>query len=221
MLSDWDDLPLQPGAYAAHVAISSLPHLLDPEGRAIAGAATLVADGGRTAHWARYLAALRPGARHIGLVWAGKPEHPNDRRRSLALADVVPIVVAAPDALFVSLNKNRSANDAAMLEANAILDVADALPDFSETAALVAALDLLVTIDSSPAHLGGALGVSTWMLTPMPADWRWGVAGKRSRWYDSLRIFRQDTPGDWGGPITRVRDEVAGGAAPRTSAGAA
>ena len=204
VLSDWGDLPLDAGAYAACAQISSLPMLVDPLGAAIAGAPTLAADPVRGATWESYLAAIRPGARRIGLVWAGKAAHPNDRRRSVALARLLPMRDAAPDALFVSLQKGRTEADGALLAAHSVLDVADALPDFDETAALVAQLDLLVTIDSAPAHLGGALGIATWILTPTPPDWRWGITGDRSRWYGSVRLFRQPAPGDWDGVTEAV-----------------
>lgn len=204
-LSEWGDLPLDPQRYAAYVQISSLPMLLDPLGAAITGAPTLVAEEARAAAWERYLAAIRPGAFRIGLVWAGKPAHPNDRRRSLALSQLLPIVRARPDALFVALQQNRSADDMELLAANGVLDVADAVPDFEESGALVSRLDLLVTIDSAPAHLGGALGTTTWMLAPRPGDWRWCVDGDRSIWYDSLRVFRQPAPGDWDTVLETVR----------------
>ena len=197
VLSDWGDLPLEPGQYAAYVQISSLPMLLDPLGEAITGTPTLVADPGRAAVWESHLAGIRPGACRIGLVWAGKPAHPNDRRRSLALAHLLPVVRTAPKALFVALQKGRTDADMELLAANGVLDVADALSSFDDSAALVGALDLLITIDSAPAHLAGALGTATWMLTPAPGDWRWGVEGTRSRWYDSIRLFRQPEPGNW------------------------
>ena len=206
VVSDWDEVKLRPSPYAAHVAISSLPYLLDSEGRTIGGGATLVANPERVAHWEQYLAAIRPGAPRVGLVWSGKPEHPNDRRRSLPFHKLLPVVTAGADTLFVSLNKYRDASDASLMEANNILDVADALPDFDETAGLMAALDALVTIDSAPAHLGGALGVPTWMLTPKPADWRWGKSGEQSCWYNRLRMIRQDLAGDWQAPIRKLVD---------------
>ena len=209
VLSDWDDLSLEPGRYAAHVQISSLPMLLDPLGAGTSGDPTLFAEAARAAAWESYLAALRPGALRIGLVWAGKADHPNDRRRSLTLAQLLPVVRAAPDALVVSLQKNRSADDAELLAAHGVVDVADALPDFDESAALVSRLDLLITIDSAPAHLGGALGTPTWMLTPTPGDWRWGVAGETSVWYDSLRLFRQPGPGDWHAALEEMRSALA------------
>ncbi len=204
VVSDWGDLSLDPARYAAHVQISSLAGLLDPMGVAIAGAPTLAPDAGRAAGWESYLDAIRPGAARIGLVWAGKPAHANDRRRSLSVAQLMPIVLSAPDVLFVSLQKDRTEADARLLEAHGVVDVADALPAFDDTAALMAALDLMLTIDSAPAHLGGAIGTPTWVLTPTPADWRWGVAGERSRWYDSVRLFRQPLPGDWSTALSAV-----------------
>ena len=94
-----------------------------------------------------------------------------------------------------------AASDAATL---GLANNAGALTDFAETAALVAALDLVITVDTAVAHLAGALGVATWVMLPHAPDWRWLLRRDDSPWYRSLRLFRQDRPGNWDGVIARV-----------------
>lgn len=189
--------------FTAHVFIGSLPGLLDPTGAGIAGAPYLAAD---PAQVARFRAEVAPGACRIGLAWAGRKRHPNDHRRSIPLAQFRGLIAAgqAAGARFVSLAPSPTPEDAAELREVGVADVAGALVDFDALAGLVASLDLVLTIDSAPVHLAGALGVPAWLLTPRPADWRWLREGTTSRWYDSVRLFRQDRPGAWAGVFEAV-----------------
>jgi ADP-heptose:LPS heptosyltransferase len=86
-----------------------------------------------------------------------------------------------------------------------IIPVLDMLSDFSETAALIEQLDLVISVDTAVAHLAGALGRPTWLLLPAGPDWRWGQRGERTDWYPTMRIFRQKTPGDWQGVVAEVQ----------------
>ncbi|MFN7308535.1 MAG: glycosyltransferase family 9 protein, partial [Acetobacteraceae bacterium] len=83
------------------------------------------------------------------------------------------------------------------------------ITDFGTAAAMIAALDLLVTVDTAMAHLAGALGVPALVLLPHVPDWRWGISGEKSRWYASLRLFRQQHPGDWSAPVAAVTAALA------------
>jgi ADP-heptose:LPS heptosyltransferase len=83
-------------------------------------------------------------------------------------------------------------------------DFSAELRDFSDTAALVAALDLVITVDTSVAHLAGALGAPTWVMIPRPPEWRWLLAGERSPWYPTMRLFRQDSANDWRSVVERI-----------------
>jgi tetratricopeptide (TPR) repeat protein len=184
-------------AYDFWVDQMSLPRLFGTTLETIPSpGAYLQADWARQAAWA----AARPAGLRVGLVWAGNPAHSNDRRRSAPAAALAPLLDAAPGA-FVSLQVGPAAGDAAAL---GLADNAAALTDFAETAALVAGLDLVITVDTAVAHLAGALGVPTWVMLPHAPDWRWLLHRADSPWYQSMRLFRQDRPGDWDGVIAQV-----------------
>ncbi len=126
--------------------------------------------------------------RRIGLVWAGNPAHSNDRNRSHALSSFAPL--ARPDFEFYALQKGPRANDEA--PTNMVLNrLGGGFRDFSDTASALASLDLLISIDTSVAHLAGAMGVPTWLILPAIADWRWGRHGEATDWYRETRLFRQ------------------------------
>jgi ADP-heptose:LPS heptosyltransferase len=144
----------------------------------------------------------------IGLAWTGRPTHPNDRRRSMALSQLALLADAGP-ASFVSLQKPMPARDLeTMARFPGMTNLADDLTDFGETAALVENLDLVITVDTSMGHLAGALGKRAWVLIPKAADWRWMLEREDSPWYPSLRLFRQQKPGDWAGPLDRLRSAL-------------
>ena len=146
----------------------------------------LAADPVRVASW---FARLPPG-RKVGLAWAGNPLHSNDRRRSLP-PDAVAALVAVPGISFVNLQTGPRAAE------TGLDDLSPYLADFADTAALIANLDLVVTVDTAVAHVAGALGVPCWILLPFAPDWRWRVGRDDSPWYASVRLFRQPAPGAW------------------------
>lgn len=139
----------------------------------------------------------------VGLAWAGNADHRNDHNRSIALARLLPLFEA--DADFVSLQKAVPPADAALLDARTMLRVDEALGDFADTAALIAELDLVISVDTSVAHLAGALGTPLWVLVTHNPDWRWLSDRNDSPWYPSARIFRQDERRDWDAVIASVR----------------
>jgi tetratricopeptide (TPR) repeat protein len=140
----------------------------------------------------------------IGLVWSGSPTHKNDRRRSVSLRALAPLFEI--DATFVSLHKDVRPDDAAALKDRGdVLHFGDALKDFSETAALISNLDLVISVDTSVAHLAGALAKPVWVLLPHVPDWRWLLDRDDSPWYPTARLFRQDDTRAWDGVIARVR----------------
>ena len=143
----------------------------------------------------------------IGLVWSGNPQHDNDRNRSIPLQEL--LWIADTDATFVSLQKELRAGDDALLAQNGIVDLTAHLTDFAETAALLSCLDLVITVDTSVAHLAGALGRPAWVLLPFVPDYRWLLGREDSPWYPTLRLFRQSTRGDWKAVLDRVRNELA------------
>ena len=162
----------------------------------------LHAPSERMAAWqARLGATTRP---RIGLVWSGNAGHKRDRARSIPLYALMPLFDL--DAAFVSLQKEVRAADAAVLQQTAkIIDVSPALETFADTAALIAQLDLVIAVDTSVAHLTGALGKPLWLLLPAAPDWRWLTARDDSPWYPTARLFRQTDTRVWGPVVARMR----------------
>ena len=157
----------------------------------------LRADPARIAAWQ---AALPDGPK-VGLAWAGNPVHSNDRRRSMP-ADALDRILAVPGISFVSLQVGRAAGR------SGLADLSPRLADFAETAALIATLDLVITVDTAVAHVAGALGKPAWVMLPYAPDWRWLLGRVDTPWYSSLRLFRQPSPGDWGAVIDAVVSEL-------------
>jgi tetratricopeptide (TPR) repeat protein len=157
--------------------------------------------------WASRVDALTaPGRLRVGLAWSGNPRHNNDENRSLPFAMLAPLF--ALDVAFVSLQPQVRERDMEALAASGALRFEDALSDFEQTAALIAALDLVITVDTSVAHLAGALGKAVWILLPTVPDWRWLIDRDDSPWYPSARLFRQHRPGDWPAVIAGVSDAL-------------
>ncbi|MCP3444858.1 tetratricopeptide repeat protein [Bradyrhizobium sp. CCGUVB14] len=143
----------------------------------------------------------------VGLVWAGNPDHKNDHNRSMALRTLAPLLDC--DVQFVSLQKGVRDQDRAFLsERPDIVDLTQHLTDFSETAALMSCLDLVISVDTSVAHLAGALAAPVWTLVPFNPDWRWLLNRDDSPWYRSMRLFRQPERGDWASVVDDVRVEL-------------
>jgi tetratricopeptide (TPR) repeat protein len=143
----------------------------------------------------------------VGLVWSGNPKHVNDHNRSLPLSDLAQILDL--DATFVSLQKDLKPEDKATLPAQTnIVDLTDHLTDFAETAALVSCLDVVITVDTSVAHLAGALGRPTWILLPYAPDYRWLLDRDDSPWYPTVRLFRQTETREYASVLERVRTEL-------------
>jgi len=144
----------------------------------------------------------------VGLAWSGNPKQENDHNRSMPLRMLSGLLDA--DATFISLQKDPRPDDKILLGQTAILDLTSDLTDFAETAALVSCLDLVITIDTSIAHLAGALGRPTWILLAFAPDWRWLLGRNDCPWYPTARLFRQRQRRDWADVVARVRNELAG-----------
>ena len=147
----------------------------------------------------------------IGVVWGGSPTHSNDRHRSARLRDFLPLL-QLPEFAFFALQKGESrlAEVAELSPGEVAWTVLDPmLQDFSDTAAAISQLDLVVSVDTSVAHLAGALGRPVWTVLSYHADWRWLLDRADSPWYPSMRLFWQPQPGDWAGVIQQVREALA------------
>jgi tetratricopeptide (TPR) repeat protein len=145
----------------------------------------------------------------IALAWAGRASHANDRNRSIPLMRFEPLLSTA-GARFVSIQRELRAADAELLARDhRIVHVGEELADFADTAAVLALVDLLICVDTSVAHVAGALGRPAFVLLPFQPDWRWMLGRDHSPWYSSLRLFRQPAIGDWDSVIERVRLQLA------------
>ena len=138
----------------------------------------------------------------IGLVWSGNAGHKNDHNRSIALATLLASLPEGVD--YVSLQREVRESDLACLKSSRIAHFGETLEDFSDTAALCEAVDLVLSVDTSVAHLAGALGKPTWVLLPHAPDWRWLLERDDSPWYPGMRLLRQDASGGWQPVLERV-----------------
>jgi len=143
----------------------------------------------------------------VGLVWSGNPRHGNDRNRSITLQAMSAIL--DPRASFFSLQKEpREIDKATLKERDDIIDLTQHLSDFVDTAALITCLDLVVTVDTSVAHLSAALGQRTWILLPQTPDYRWLLDRDDSPWYPTAKLFRQGESREYESVLARVRTEL-------------
>jgi len=198
-----------PSRFDLHCPLMSLPLALGTTLASIpARVPYLHAEPAQVAAWRGRLAAL-PGLK-VGLVWSGapRPDDPEanaiDQRRSLRLGQLAPLAGVA-GVSFVSLQKGPAAGEAAAPPNGMVLhDWTAELDDFRDTAGLVAALDLVISVDTSVAHLAGALGGPVWVLNRFDHCWRWLDGEGASPWYPSALLFRQAAPGAWAAVMERV-----------------
>jgi len=156
----------------------------------------------RIERWRSVLDAI--GRPRIGLTWVRQPGTPYNRRRSIPLRVLGPLLDLA-DVHFVALQKELPDDDMPLLQAGRIATfLGEQQTDLADAAAMIAALDLVITIDTSIAHVAGAMGKPVWVLLPFSADWRWLRARNDNPWYPSARLFRQPAPGDWQSVVEQV-----------------
>lgn len=145
-------------------------------------------------------------AKKVGLVWAGRTTYIKDIVRSMSLSLFAPLG-QSEGVSFYSLQYGPAGQQEAPVGLN-LIRLDSQLRDFSDTAALVSELDLLITVDTAPAHLAGALGKPVWTLLPFNGDWRWGMTGDTTPWYPTMRLFRQPKIGDWASVVQSVAGEL-------------
>lgn len=200
-----------------HCALMSLPHLL----------ALRVEDLPLSPGWLRPTdseaqrgAELLPaanGKERIGIVWAGRPEHSDDAQRSLPLSYLGAILALKPDAEWISLQIGARSSEF-MAFGDKITDMSQKIGNFADTAAILANLDHVITIDTAVGHLAGAMGVPVSLLLAYSTDWRWGLAEHSTPWYPRHKVYQQKTPGDWNEVIARLGVGLANGHAIATEA---
>jgi len=200
VISKADPVPL--GSFERHCPLMSLPLLFDTRLETIPREVPyLRIPSALRQKWADRLAAVPPP--RVGLVWAGGKMLRSDpvRSRSVGLKGLSP-VVRISGASFVSLQKAEGAEQLKQSPWK-IHDWMEECTDFLDTAALVEELDLVISVDTSVAHLAGALGKPVWMLNRFESEWRWQLDREDSPWYPTMRIFRQSAAGDWSAPVER------------------
>jgi tetratricopeptide (TPR) repeat protein len=196
-----DPLP----AFDLHCPLMSLPLALGQPHPAPEPRPYLSADPTRAAAWAERLgAATSP---RVGLVCSGSPTHGKDAQRSIPFATLAAALPAGPE--YHLLQKDLREGDRAALAARPEIRVwAETLGDFADTAALAAHMDLIVSVDTSVAHLAGAIGAPVWVLLPADPDWRWGLGRETTPWYPEMRLYRQVTRGDWNRPLKQIAKDL-------------
>lgn len=197
-------------AYDAYIPLSGLPRLAGTTVHNIpANVPYLFADPQKVAYWRDRLAGLvAPGLKCIGLVWAGRPTHLKDAKRTVKLNQFAPLL-ARRDIAIITLQKGDRIDEVGLSFGRApLINLGPSLADFTDTLAVLQCLDRLVTIDTSVAHLAGASGVATSLILPHTPDWRWLLGRDDTPWYPTMRLFRQARHGDWSGVIERIADSL-------------
>ena len=142
----------------------------------------------------------------VGIIWAGSPTHTNDRNRSVKLRQLATLF-EVEGTNFYSLQKGIpaiQAKDYLLM----IADLSDGINSFADTAAIIENLDLIITVDTSVAHLAGAMGKKTWVLLPFVPDWRWMEEGENTAWYPAMRLYRQPSFRDWDSVFLRLKKDL-------------
>lgn len=183
--------------YHWQTPIMSMPfNLLGRSGGAIPNEVPyLTADPDQVSRFRQRLEAVAPGKRRLGLVWRGNPKNLNDFKRSIDWRLIA--LLLDLDAAFFIIQPDESVEEFVTAGYTNIHSLADEITDFADSAAALTALDGVVSVDTSVAHLAGALNRPLWLLLPDIPDWRWGLLADKTEWYPSARLFRQPSEGDW------------------------
>jgi len=182
--------------YDYHIPILSLPRIFNTREETIPQKIPYLSPDQRARKKIKQRLAIDKKLFNIGIVWSGNPQHGNDHRRTCELFRFKTLKTIKKTQLF-SLQKGEAASDLKNNNINWLTDLAPLIDDFSDTAAIIQKLDLVITVDTSVAHLAGALGKRVWILLPYHPDWRWMLKRKDSPWYPTARLFRQNKPGNW------------------------
>jgi len=195
-------------AYDLHCPLGSLPLAMKTDAASIpAEIPYLRADEQRLAKWRPALEGL--AGKRVALSWAGHARHANDRNRSMDLELLAPLF-ALDGVSFVSIQRELRDKDAAVLARHPnVRHLGADLADMADTAAVVTLVDLTLAVDTSVAHLAGAMGRPLWVMLPFAPDWRWTVSGENSPWYPQARLLRQPATGDWTSVLATLRDALA------------
>ena len=196
-----------PPPFDMHCQMMTLPQVTDLKLTDLPGPIPyLTPDPARMRKWRKRLANLpRP---LVALVWAGRPTHFNDARRSMSLETLAPL--GQDGITFLSVQKGDRADDAMTPPAGMnLVNLSPEIKDFEDTAAILAIADLLISVDSSPVHLAGGLGRPAWVMLPKLPDWRWLLDRNDTPWYPTVRLFRQNAHENWHNVVQEMADELA------------
>jgi tetratricopeptide (TPR) repeat protein len=197
--------------HAVHVDYASLPHLLRSGTNMRADLVPYLTHADCDAGSAAILPARVAGRIRLGIVWGGSPLQEDNRFRSVPLAKLL-AAIAHPHVDIVVLQQGAARAQLDALDATHRASLIDAAPhcaDMADTACVAASCDVVLSMCTSVAHLAGALGLPTWLMLGTPAEWRWGVEGETSDLYPTMRLFRQQQPGDWTGVFNSLRRAIA------------
>lgn len=195
-------------SYEWQIPLLSLAKVLSPtESEIPANIPYLFAPRARSQYWAEHLDSMGAQFR-VGLVWAGNPLHGNDHNRSAALEDFSALS-AVPNVTFLSIQKGPSERQVECLPFGFhVHSLSDSIQNFADTAAIIENLDLVICVDTSVAHLAGAMGKRVWMLLPAHCDWRWIEGRETTPWYPTMRLFRLEMGQSWAQLMPRLADEL-------------
>jgi Tfp pilus assembly protein PilF len=204
VFSDGEQLP----DFAVFVPAMSLPRIFHTTVATVPGRVPyLAADDELVKRWTEEVR-CEQGFR-IGIAWQGNPSYPRDRQRSFRLSRFESLAML-PGVRLYSLQKGFGSEQIAeSAGCFSVIDLGNRIDDFADSAAIMRNLDLVITADTSLAHLAGAIGTCVWVALPFDADWRWQLEREDSPWYPTMRLFRQRRPGDWDEVFERIRAELA------------
>ena len=187
--------------YDLWIGAMSLPYLFGDTADSIPGTKGYIkAPAESLAYWHERVAQTASHSPRIGLAWSGNPRHPSDRRRSIPFEMIAPYIARLSGLTFIAV---QTTGMPAQAPAN-LVGPSEELITFGDTAALMDALDLIITVDTSAVHLAGAMGKAAWLMLPYRYEWRWGIEGEKNPWYDTVSVLRQSSHGDWHGILEEI-----------------
>jgi hypothetical protein len=205
IVTRWEDT----GEFEAYIPLSGLPRLAGIDTGNVPAERYLAPNPALVAQWGQKLDRLVPaGKRRIALVWAGRPTHKNDRKRTMKLDQFAPLF-ARDDLAILTVQKGEQIAQVGGYYGRApLINLGPEIADFGDTMAILRHVERLVTIDTSVAHIAGAIGVPTALVLPHAPDWRWLLGREDTPWYPDMRLFRQERAYDWSGVVERVSASI-------------
>jgi tetratricopeptide (TPR) repeat protein len=194
--------------YDWHVPLLNIPGLVGTCAHSILSSIPyLVAERELVSKWSERLAVCDPTKYRVGIVWAGNPKHAKDRERSISPNELQQLSNVG-NVHWINLYKAPKGAVRQSAAPLSMIDWTEDLTDYADTAALIAGLDLVISVDTSVAHLAGALGKPVWILLPYVPDWRWMLERRTSAWYPSATLYRQTLPGGWNSVLSNVAQDL-------------